>query len=35
MGSEIEALAIGGCWLEKSQQDPALARDYRGAFAPD
>jgi carbamoyltransferase len=35
MGTEIEALAIGGCWLEKSVQDPALARDYRGAFAPD
>ncbi len=35
MGSDIEVLAIGNCFLEKDGQDPALERDYRGAFEPD
>ncbi|MGO9233527.1 MAG: carbamoyltransferase [Methylocella sp.] len=35
MGSEIEFLAVGNCILHKDQQNPALARDYRHAFAPD
>ena len=35
MGSEIENLVIGNCFLEKDQQDPALKLDYRDAFEPD
>jgi carbamoyltransferase len=35
MGSEIEFLAVGNCILYKDQQNPALARDYKHAFAPD
>ncbi|MFQ5785629.1 MAG: carbamoyltransferase [Alphaproteobacteria bacterium] len=35
MGSGIEALAVGNCYLEKERQDPALERDYRDDFAPD
>ena len=35
MGTEIEALAIGNCFLEKQDQDPALKRDYRNVFDAD
>ena len=35
MGTEIEALAIGNCWLVKEDQDPALALDYKNAFELD
>jgi carbamoyltransferase len=35
MGTEIEVLAIGNCYLEKAQQDPARKLDYTTAFAPD
>ena len=35
MGTGIEALAIGNCFLVKEAQDPALATDHAGAFAPD
>lgn len=35
MGTEIEALAVGNCWLVKDDQDPALAQDYKGAFELD
>ena len=35
MGSEIEALAIGNCFLQKDKQDPKLRLDYKDAFAPD
>jgi carbamoyltransferase len=35
MGSGIERLAIGRCYLEKESQDPALAVSYEQAFAPD
>ena len=35
MGSGIERLAIGRCYLEKESQDPALAVSYEEAFAPD
>ena len=35
MGTEIEALAVGNCFLRKEQQDPALKRDYSNAFSPD
>ncbi len=35
MGSEIEVLAVGNCFLEKEEQDPALKRDYKDAFELD
>jgi len=35
MGTEIEALAIGNCFLRKEAQDPALAKSYKNAFEPD
>jgi carbamoyltransferase len=35
MGTEIEVLVIGNCFLEKAAQDPALKKDYQNAFAPD
>jgi len=35
MGTDIESLAIGNCYLEKSKQDPKLMKDYRSAFELD
>ena len=35
MGTGIEVLAIGNCFLQKQDQDPQLARDYRDAFERD
>jgi carbamoyltransferase len=35
MGTEIEVLVAGNCYLRKEDQDPALARDYKNAFTPD
>ena len=35
MGTEIDVLAAGNCFLVKDDQDPGLRRDYRNAFAPD
>ena len=35
MGTEIEVLAIGNCYLRKEDQDPALRRDYKNAFELD
>jgi carbamoyltransferase len=35
MGSEIETLVVGDCFLKKEDQDPALKLDYRNAFDPD
>jgi carbamoyltransferase len=35
MGTELEALAIGNCFLRKEDQDPALKRDYKDAFELD
>jgi carbamoyltransferase len=35
MGSEIEVLAAGNCFLRKEDQDAGLRRDYRGAFDLD
>ncbi|MEE9139711.1 MAG: carbamoyltransferase [Alphaproteobacteria bacterium] len=35
MGTGIEALAIGDCFLRKEDQDPALARDHVQAFEAD
>ena len=35
MGSEIDTLVIGNCFLRKEDQDPALRLDYRHRFEPD
>jgi carbamoyltransferase len=35
MGTEIEALAVGNCFLRKEDQDPALKRNYETAFELD
>jgi len=35
MGTEIEALAVGNCFLRKEDQDPALKEHYEGKFALD
>ncbi|MCX6621821.1 MAG: carbamoyltransferase [Acidobacteria bacterium] len=35
MGTEIEALAIGNCFLRKEEQDASLRRNYETAFEPD
>jgi carbamoyltransferase len=35
MGTEIECLVIGNCFLEKDKQDPNLAQDYKNAFELD
>jgi len=35
MGTEIEALAVGNCYLEKSRQNPALKQNYETAFELD
>ncbi|MEX0752583.1 MAG: carbamoyltransferase [Xanthobacteraceae bacterium] len=35
MGTEIEALAIGNCYLKKADQDPSKKLDYSGVFEPD
>ncbi len=35
MGSEIEILAVGNCFLRKEQQDPALKIDYKDEIEPD
>jgi carbamoyltransferase len=35
MGTGIDALAIGNCFLRKGVQDPSLKRDYTHAFAAD
>jgi carbamoyltransferase len=35
MGTEIDALAIGNCFLVKEEQDTALKRNYESAFEPD
>ncbi len=35
MGSEIEVLVAGNCFLRKEAQDPALKLDYRDRFDPD
>jgi carbamoyltransferase len=35
MGSEIETLAVGNCFLRKEQQDPALRQHYANQFEPD
>jgi len=35
MGSEIELLVVGNCFLRKEDQDPARRLDYRHRFDPD
>ena len=35
MGTEIEALAMGNCFLRKEDQDPALKLDYANSFQLD
>lgn len=35
MGTDIDALVIGNCFLEKNRQNPALLSDYRHRFEPD
>ncbi|MFN3351221.1 carbamoyltransferase [Pseudorhodoplanes sp.] len=35
MGTELDALAVGNLYLVKDEQDAALKRDYKGAFALD
>src|SRR6516225_3515777 len=35
MGSEIEVLVAGDCFLRKERQNPALRLDYRNVFDPD
>ena len=35
MGTEIEALAVGNCFLKKEDQDPALKLNYETAFDLD
>jgi carbamoyltransferase len=35
MGTELDVLAIGNCYLRKDAQDPALKRNYESAFELD
>ena len=35
MGSEIDVLVVGNCYLRKEDQDPALKQDYKNAFELD
>jgi carbamoyltransferase len=35
MGTDIEVLVAGNCYLTKERQDPRLAQDYKGKFEPD
>ena len=35
MGTEIEVLAVGNCFLRKEDQDQSRKRDYRGSFELD
>jgi carbamoyltransferase len=35
MGTEVETLAIGNCFLRKQDQDTKLVKDYKTAFALD
>jgi carbamoyltransferase len=35
MGTEMEALAVGNCFLRKEDQNPSLKLDYSNAFALD
>jgi carbamoyltransferase len=35
MGTEIECLAVGNCWLRKEKQNPALKQSYESRFELD
>jgi len=35
MGNELDVLVVGNCVLRKSEQNPALKRDYSSAFELD
>jgi len=35
MGTEIEVLAVGDCYLRKEDQNPALRQRYEGKFELD
>ena len=35
MGSDIEVLAVGNCFLRKEEQNPALKLDYKSTFELD
>ncbi len=35
MGTEMESLVVGNCFLSKADQDPALASDYKDRFELD
>jgi carbamoyltransferase len=35
MGTEIETLAVGNCYLTKEKQNPALKQNYENAFELD
>jgi carbamoyltransferase len=35
MGTEIERLAVGNCWLRKEEQNPALRQNYETKFELD
>ncbi|MCP3459245.1 carbamoyltransferase [Bradyrhizobium sp. CCGUVB23] len=35
MGTEIEVLVVGNCYLRKEEQNPGLKRDYKDAFELD
>jgi carbamoyltransferase len=35
MGTELDALAVGNCYLRKEDQDPALKRNYAATLEPD
>jgi carbamoyltransferase len=35
MGTEIEVLAVGNCYLRKDEQDTALRQNYESKFQPD
>jgi carbamoyltransferase len=35
MGTDIEALALGNCFLRKEDQDLRLRLNYKNRFAPD
>jgi carbamoyltransferase len=35
MGCDLDALAVGNCYLRKEAQDPVLCQSYRSGFEPD
>ncbi len=35
MGTDLDCLAIGNCFLRKAEQDPSLKREYAESFEPD